>query len=589
MKYFLKIKLIQIIVLTLLVLVLIIPSYTQAVSFSCVNNQPPIAVIDPHNSVAQIGEAVVFSAENSSDPDASSNSDSRLSSLRSRVRNSSQSELTYYWKVADLGIEQSGKTLKLSPKTPGQYELELTVSDDCDSSTTSTTLTIAGEITPPASGSDDQPQTAQTCEQTKLIQSGSRGDTHFQNLGLDTSAHPEILQYRIQWFNGNWSPWYTPGVDDIDWKTNLDDTQRRVWSYFADHSHEYIVCVDLLGENPVDPNAQKVDFVVEDIEYKEVWGGMRHAIRARVCNRGNIGFKSFEFFPEANPGVSTQFELNGKIIPFLTGASLAIDECYYLGIGVRIFGIDYLAEAGEYEVKVSTDTWETAPVHNNVLDELDENNNIMIKTVFIGHQPDQEDIIGHKFGKPDTPVTIQVFYDFDSALVDLIEPTRELLNRYPDQLNAHIVYTTQSKEGSLQRKAAEVAECLSDQGDDYLLQAVNSLSDGLAPGGFNLNAFVKFVLDNVSGDLFTKFNFSFCSKTHAKQNFVNEQIDYATAQGITEPGVIRLIDNNTGVSQDFTASGLDFDEVERVIKDYLGINNSTHVIFNRFNRLNRRR
>ncbi len=68
------------------------------------------------------------------------------------------------------------------------------------------------------------------------------GTGPFEQLGLATSTHPEILQYRIQWFDGSWSPWYVPGVNDVDWKTNLDGSQRRIWSYFDDHTHEYIYC-----------------------------------------------------------------------------------------------------------------------------------------------------------------------------------------------------------------------------------------------------------------------------------------------------------------------------------------------------------
>jgi len=61
---------------------------------------------------------------------------------------------------------------------------------------------------------------------------------HFQNIGLDVSEHPEIVMYRIQWFSGGWSPWYVPGLNDVDWKLN---GSRRVWCYFEDHNHEYIV------------------------------------------------------------------------------------------------------------------------------------------------------------------------------------------------------------------------------------------------------------------------------------------------------------------------------------------------------------
>lgn len=65
----------------------------------------------------------------------------------------------------------------------------------------------------------------------------------FEKLGLDTSTHPEILRYRIQWFDGNWSNWYIPGFGDQDWKNNPDGTPRRVWAYFDDHTHEYVKCL----------------------------------------------------------------------------------------------------------------------------------------------------------------------------------------------------------------------------------------------------------------------------------------------------------------------------------------------------------
>lgn len=40
-------------------------------------------------------------------------------------------------------------------------------------------------------------------------------------LGLHIPASLQhIKQYRIQWFNGTWSQWYTPGQNDIDWKNN---------------------------------------------------------------------------------------------------------------------------------------------------------------------------------------------------------------------------------------------------------------------------------------------------------------------------------------------------------------------------------
>ncbi|MEO1429836.1 MAG: hypothetical protein AAFV71_12375 [Cyanobacteria bacterium J06633_8] len=66
--------------------------------------------------------------------------------------------------------------------------------------------------------------------------------------GLNTEMDNKILQgdvvaYKIQWFNGSWSGWYVTGVNDIDWKFNRStNDMRRMWSYFSDHKHQYIIC-----------------------------------------------------------------------------------------------------------------------------------------------------------------------------------------------------------------------------------------------------------------------------------------------------------------------------------------------------------
>lgn len=63
----------------------------------------------------------------------------------------------------------------------------------------------------------------------------------------------KIAAYKIHWFNGKWSGWFVPGVNDLDWKFNIKptpcgsfpkkgNTMRRVWSYFYDHYHSYILC-----------------------------------------------------------------------------------------------------------------------------------------------------------------------------------------------------------------------------------------------------------------------------------------------------------------------------------------------------------
>ena len=66
--------------------------------------------------------------------------------------------------------------------------------------------------------------------------------------GLSLQIDQEILKgkivaYQIRWFNGDWSTWFVPGINDLDHKYNpSNNTMRRMWSYFSDHEHKYIIC-----------------------------------------------------------------------------------------------------------------------------------------------------------------------------------------------------------------------------------------------------------------------------------------------------------------------------------------------------------
>jgi hypothetical protein len=70
-----------------------------------------------------------------------------------------------------------------------------------------------------------------------ILRRSATRNRYWQTLPLDSTDHPEIVQYRIRWYNGKWSPWYYPGKEDIDWKV----ATRRVWCYFDDHEHEFAV------------------------------------------------------------------------------------------------------------------------------------------------------------------------------------------------------------------------------------------------------------------------------------------------------------------------------------------------------------
>ncbi|MCT0254003.1 MULTISPECIES: hypothetical protein [unclassified Synechocystis] len=65
--------------------------------------------------------------------------------------------------------------------------------------------------------------------------------------GLNTEIDQSILKgnvvaYKIQWSSG-WSGWFVTGVNDLDIKFNTDSgNMRRMWSYFTDHRHLYILC-----------------------------------------------------------------------------------------------------------------------------------------------------------------------------------------------------------------------------------------------------------------------------------------------------------------------------------------------------------
>ena len=67
----------------------------------------------------------------------------------------------------------------------------------------------------------------------------------------------EIPVYRIRWFNGRWSNYFVTGYNDLDHKVNRHKTfycsgrpiyynsVRRLWSYFYDHTHQFLYCGNL--------------------------------------------------------------------------------------------------------------------------------------------------------------------------------------------------------------------------------------------------------------------------------------------------------------------------------------------------------
>jgi hypothetical protein len=69
-----------------------------------------------------------------------------------------------------------------------------------------------------------------------------RWTTGLSSRSDETILGGHIVAYRILFSNG-WSGWYVPGVNDIDYKFNVGpNTERHLWSYFYDHTHDYIIC-----------------------------------------------------------------------------------------------------------------------------------------------------------------------------------------------------------------------------------------------------------------------------------------------------------------------------------------------------------
>ena len=79
-------------------------------------------------------------------------------------------------------------------------------------------------------------------------------DSRWHLAGLDTNLDfylkcGKIITFKLEWFpigSEKWSDWYVVGVNDIDHKVNEFSFSscplRRMWSYFSDHCHKYIIC-----------------------------------------------------------------------------------------------------------------------------------------------------------------------------------------------------------------------------------------------------------------------------------------------------------------------------------------------------------
>lgn len=77
------------------------------------------------------------------------------------------------------------------------------------------------------------------------------GENRWAEAGLDTNVDfylkcGDIIAFKLEWFpirSEKWSDWFVVGVNDIDAKSDGPNYRlKRMWSYFADHRHKYIIC-----------------------------------------------------------------------------------------------------------------------------------------------------------------------------------------------------------------------------------------------------------------------------------------------------------------------------------------------------------
>ena len=100
----------------------------------------------------------------------------------------------------------------------------------------------------------------------EIVSLAQRDSRWYQGLSLQIDQEilgGKVIAYQIRWFNGHWSTWFVPGVNDIDHKYNpVNNTMRRMWSYFDDHEHRYILCKAgnsvSISKPPINENAVSI-------------------------------------------------------------------------------------------------------------------------------------------------------------------------------------------------------------------------------------------------------------------------------------------------------------------------------------------
>ena len=314
---------------------------------------------------------------------------------------------------------------------------------------------------------------------TAVIKRGPLGNNSFADLKYDVTTHPEILKYRIQWFSGAWSSWFTPGVDDVDWKTPADYSRRRVWAYFGDHNHEFQKCGVATAGKP--------DLIVSSISLEPAapLPGQKLVVRAVLKNIGTADAVIPRSWPLSGPSASlyiqgtAPFYVPGTVYSYGEGAggNNPNNENPPIppgGSGTLTFGIStaindpsgqmspiILPLVDTYTFKVVADGGSSSAGGIGVIDELKEDNNTLVRTIVVGGAA------GHWRGDERAVVTLEEWVDYQDPFGVKYETTiSSILSNYSGKVNL-VVKPFPLAFHALAQKGAEAAECAAAQNEIY--------------------------------------------------------------------------------------------------------------------------
>lgn len=195
------------------------------------------------------------------------------------------------------------------------------------------------------------------CDNSTEVTRGPFHTTYWTDIGLDTLKHSDIQKYQIQWFAGHWSPWFTPGVDDLDW----NNFNRRVWALFDDHTHRILTC----DKNNVGP--AKADFTITNIYIlppQTVKLGDTIMIVATVKNLGAVT-KESPIVKESGISIN-EFSWLSDFVPDRVVSS---ERPLYQNESLT------LRAKGKFNLNGGMKTLRLSVDPGNLIDELNENNN----------------------------------------------------------------------------------------------------------------------------------------------------------------------------------------------------------------------